>query len=159
MWIRILSIFGLAKVKRTIPVLGTNSKLIPDYATLDAIIRNRYNLAILYAMVLKRDCKLELSKIQANIKHKLSLNKIKKLLVKDEDMLTIEEKNLITLIKENSSVLQYAFNMRFELTHLWERSTLNKDELLQALQNWCKRAEESGINTLRAFSVSLKTAC
>jgi len=159
MWIRILSFLGLAKVKRTIPVLGKSSKLIPDYATLDAIVRNRYNLSILYAMVLKHDCKVELAKLHANIKSKLSLRKIKKLLAKDEDMLTVEEKGLIVQLKANSKVLKQAFNLRVELTRLWERSTLSKDELLQALQNWCKRAEESGIHRLQAFSLSLKTAC
>lgn len=159
MWIKILSVFGLAKVKRTIPVLGTTAKTNPDYATLDAIIRNRYNIAVLYAMVLKHECKLELSKIQANMKNKLSLRKIKKLLVKDEDMLTTEEKGLIVQLIANSQVLKHAFNLRFELTRLWERSTLSKEELLQTLQNWCKRAEESGINTLQTFSLRLKTAC
>jgi len=159
MWIRILSAFGLARVKRTIPILGKSNKLIPDYATLDAIVRNRYNLSILYAMVLKHDCKVELAKLQANIKNKLNMRKIKKLLVKDEDMLTLEEKGLIVQLKANSKVLKQVFNLRLELTNLWERSTLSKDELLHALQNWCKRAEESGIHRLHAFSMSLKTAC
>jgi stearoyl-CoA desaturase (delta-9 desaturase) len=159
MWIQILSAFGLAKVKRTIPVLGTASKAHPDYETLDAIIRNRYNISVLYALVLKHECKSELVKLQANIKNRLSLRKLKNLLAKDEDMLTLEEKGLIIQIKQHSNVLQHAFNLRFELARLWERSTLSRDELLQMLQNWCNRAEESGINALQNFSSSLKRAC
>lgn len=159
MWIKILSFMGQAKVKRTIPVLGTNSKLTPDYATLDAIITNRYNLALLYAIVLKHDCKLELAKLKTSISSSLSLRKIRNLLIKDENMLTTEEKGLVAQIIANSAILKQAFNLRFELSRLWERSTLTKDELLQTLQNWCKLAEESGINRLQTFSLSLKTAC
>lgn len=161
MWIKILSSFGLARVKKTIPVLGKSKsvKLIPDYATVEAIISNRYNLAMLYALVLKHDCKLELETLQANIKGKINWRKIKNLLAKDEDMMTVEEKGLIVQIKANSQLLQQAFNLRSELTRIWERSTLSKEELLQTLHNWCKRAENSGISRLSAFSLKLKAAC
>jgi stearoyl-CoA desaturase (delta-9 desaturase) len=48
--------------------------------------------------------------------------------------------------------------MRQELTRLWERSSLTRDELLKELQDWCNRAEASGIESLQRFAQSLRTA-
>ena len=46
--------------------------------------------------------------------------------------------------------------MRQELTRLWERSTLSREQLLKELQDWCNRAEASGIAALQRFSMSLR---
>jgi stearoyl-CoA desaturase (Delta-9 desaturase) len=35
---------------------------------------------------------------------------------------------------------------------VWERSTLSKEELVLRLDDWCKRAEASGILPLQQFS-------
>jgi stearoyl-CoA desaturase (delta-9 desaturase) len=48
--------------------------------------------------------------------------------------------------------------MRQELTRLWERSSRSRDELLHDLQDWCARAEASGIRALREFSLGLRAA-
>ncbi|MNW20138.1 hypothetical protein D3C71_2203930 [compost metagenome] len=48
--------------------------------------------------------------------------------------------------------------MRQELSRLWERSSLTRDELLKELQDWCARAEASGIESLQRFSLSLRRA-
>lgn len=39
---------------------------------------------------------------------------------------------------------------------IWQRSTASKDELVKQLEDWCKRAEESGIEVLRSFSQRLR---
>ena len=46
--------------------------------------------------------------------------------------------------------------MRQELNALWERSTDSSEQLLARLQDWCQRAEASGIAPLAQFSVQLK---
>jgi stearoyl-CoA desaturase (delta-9 desaturase) len=46
--------------------------------------------------------------------------------------------------------------MRRELVALWQRSTATHDELLKRLQDWCRRAEESGIRQLEEFSLRLR---
>lgn len=161
MWIKILSVFRLAKVKKKIPTLtiAKTPKLIPDNVTLEAIISNRYHLAMRYAKAMKQDCKLELAKLQGALRRKLSWGKMKVLLSKDEDMLTHEEKGLIVEIKASSPLLKNAFNLRSELAKLWMRSTLTREELLNFLQNWCSVAEASGIIRLENFSAKLRAAC
>ncbi len=46
--------------------------------------------------------------------------------------------------------------MRQELNALWERSTESSEQLLARLQDWCHRAENSGIAPLAQFSLQLK---
>ena len=40
--------------------------------------------------------------------------------------------------------------MNEELSRLWERSSLTRDELLKELQDWCARAEASAAATAAA---------
>jgi len=47
--------------------------------------------------------------------------------------------------------------MRQELTALWARSTASSEQLLKQLQDWCARAEASGIKQLQDFSMRLKS--
>ena len=51
----------------------------------------------------------------------------------------------------------FGFIMREELSKLWEKSSLNKNELLIKFQNWCERAESSGIKNLKNFSKLLRS--
>ena len=46
--------------------------------------------------------------------------------------------------------------MRDELAALWERSSASKEQLLRQLQDWCQRAEASGIAPLVDFSHRLR---
>jgi stearoyl-CoA desaturase (delta-9 desaturase) len=47
--------------------------------------------------------------------------------------------------------------MRDELAALWERSSASKHELLRQLQDWCRRAESSGVAALVEFSRRLRS--
>jgi stearoyl-CoA desaturase (delta-9 desaturase) len=46
--------------------------------------------------------------------------------------------------------------MRQELAALWNRSSATREQLVTQLQDWCHRAEESGIGPLRDFSMRLR---
>jgi stearoyl-CoA desaturase (delta-9 desaturase) len=47
--------------------------------------------------------------------------------------------------------------MRRELTALWARSGATGDQLVRRLQDWCERAEDSGIAPLADFSMRLRS--
>jgi stearoyl-CoA desaturase (delta-9 desaturase) len=57
---------------------------------------------------------------------------------------------------EKSRALSTIYAMRQELNVLWDRSTESREQLLARLQDWCRRAEASGIAPLAQFSVQLK---
>ena len=56
-----------------------------------------------------------------------------------------------------SSVLNTMYAMRRELAAVWGRSTATRDQLVNQLQEWCRRAEESGILPLMEFSQRLRS--
>jgi stearoyl-CoA desaturase (delta-9 desaturase) len=47
--------------------------------------------------------------------------------------------------------------MRRDLAALWGRSTASRDQLVKQLQDWCRRAEASGIGPLVEFSQRLRS--
>ncbi|MGA8055321.1 MAG: transposase, partial [Burkholderiales bacterium] len=49
------------------------------------------------------------------------------------------------------------YSMRQELEALWSRSSASREQLVKQLQDWCQRAEESGVAALRDFSVRLRS--
>jgi stearoyl-CoA desaturase (delta-9 desaturase) len=46
--------------------------------------------------------------------------------------------------------------MRVELRAVWERSSASREQLVRQLQDWCHRAEASGIRPLVEFSQRLR---
>jgi len=56
----------------------------------------------------------------------------------------------------DARVLQTMHSMGRELMALWERSLLSKEQLVSRLQDWCRRAEASGIRPLVEFSQRLR---
>ncbi len=52
---------------------------------------------------------------------------------------------------ESSKALHTIYAMRQELAALWERSNDSREQLLARLQDWCHRAEASGIAPLQQF--------
>lgn len=157
-WIKVLEFFKLAKVKKTIPEIHTSKapKLIPDLQTLEAIITNRYTIAVNFSRVLKEDCYRELQSLKTSFSAKLSWQKVKTLLIKDKELHTANEQSTVEQVCQQSSVLQKIFIMREELSKLWARSSMTKEELLKSLQEWCHKAETSGIDSLRSFALGLK---
>jgi stearoyl-CoA desaturase (delta-9 desaturase) len=53
-------------------------------------------------------------------------------------------------------VLQTVYTMRTELSALVARSNASREQLVLQLEDWCRRAEESGITALREFSQQLR---
>jgi stearoyl-CoA desaturase (delta-9 desaturase) len=157
MWLRILSAVKLAKIKKTIPVLRQSEQAKLDFQTLEALVSNRYRLAITYANSLKKDCVAELTKVKANLQNSVSWGKVKKLLAKDHELLTSAEQSTIMAMCQSSPRLHNIFTMRNELSKLWQRSSMSKEQLVNALQNWCLRAEQSDIMSLRLFARQLAT--
>jgi stearoyl-CoA desaturase (delta-9 desaturase) len=48
-------------------------------------------------------------------------------------------------------------SMRRDLVALWARSAASREQLVRQLQDWCRRAEASGIGPLAEFSRELRS--
>lgn len=53
--------------------------------------------------------------------------------------------------------LHTLMSMRAELAGLWERSSLSVEQLVQLLEDWCRRAEASGVAALRELSLRARS--
>ena len=159
MYIRILESMRLATVRKVAPrVRFDRAKAAPDLATLQAIITHRYAVATSYAKSLKVACATEIASLRERHTHVdlPSLRRIKRWLASDENVLPETERARLAQTLDRSTVLQQIYHMRQELASLWGRSTESSEQLLARLQDWCHRAEASGIPPLAQFSLQLK---
>lgn len=159
MYIRTLEIMGLAKVKKLAPKPKFDrEKMVADFETLQSVIANRYDVMAKYAKSLKRTWQDEVE----HLKEKAGLESgflksSKKLLKRDPSKLEAPQQQQLTELFTHSKALQTMHEMRVELGAIWERSHATRDQLLQQLQDWCTRAEASGITALRDFSLRLRS--
>lgn len=73
-----------------------------------------------------------------------------------QKMLPEPERMKLVEMLSKSRALQTVYFMRRELIALWERSTASREQLVRRLQDWCQRAEASGIRPLVEFSRRLR---
>jgi stearoyl-CoA desaturase (delta-9 desaturase) len=162
MYIRMMEIARLAHVRKVAPKLrlAAAAKPVPDLATLQAVIANRYTVASAYARTVKATCAAELARLRARRTQLADLpnvGRLKRWLAVDHaSALPESERATLARTIEDSKALQTIYSMRQELSALWDRSTESREQLLARLQDWCRRAETSGIPPLAQFSVQLK---
>ena len=164
MYIRILAFLGLAQVRKVAPKLKVAPRLKPiaDHVTLQAVITHRYAVASRYARSLKEACVLEIAELKARagraeLRNLPSVGRLKRWLCADHaSALAEDDRATFGALLERSNALKTIYAMRLELNTLWERSTESSEQLLARLQDWCLRAEASGIPPLARFSVELK---
>lgn len=159
MYIRIMSAFGLATVKKIAPTPRLAArKTVLDQETLQAVLSNRYEVMARYAKTLKRAYRQELAHLKelgAREKYQL-MRGARKWFHKDEAGLDEPQKRMLPEIFANSQKLHTFFQLRAELTAIWERSNASREQLLTQLQDWCHRAEQSGIKALQEFATRLR---
>jgi stearoyl-CoA desaturase (delta-9 desaturase) len=162
MYIQILAKLGLADVRKVAPKLKTApAKSAPDLATLQAVITHRYHVATAYARTLKTACATELAALRARARQDEaadvpSVGRVKRWLTTDPAGWSPVDREHMESTVAQSQTLAKIVAMRSELAALWERSTESSEQLLARLQDWCHRAESSGIPPLAKFSLQLR---
>ncbi len=156
MYIRMMEMVGLARVKKVAPkVMLAADKTQCDHDTLHAVIMSRYDVLTRYARSVKQTCADEIAQLKARAV-RIDRATVKRWLQSDEKKLTAQEFERMKEVLSNSKTLHTVYSMRQDLTTLWQRSTANKEELVRQLEDWCHRAEASGIIALRDFSLRLR---
>ncbi len=158
MYIRILEMMGLAKVKKIAPKLNLNeAKTTCDFDTLQAVIAHRYEVLAKYTQSLKAILKNEMEQLlQVAAHHGIDGLTLKRWVLADARTLQDEERNKLNLVLSKTKQLDKVYTMREELSAIWQRSSASKDELVKQLEDWCHRAEQSGIEALEQFSRRLR---
>lgn len=163
MYIRMLEMVGMAKVRKTPPKLALGSvKPEADGKTLEAVIANRYEVMAKYAAELKLAVSSELDRLKAqgaqNTARWKNMRLAKAWLHRDDDKIPSDVKPSLELALHESPKLAKLVAMREELRLLWTRTNVSAEQLLSDLQAWCRKAEDSGIAALQEFSLKLRAA-
>jgi stearoyl-CoA desaturase (delta-9 desaturase) len=152
-YIRMMSAVGLAKVKKTPPKPVLSDLRPADQNTLEAIIANRYEIMARYSKTLRSFFSNEVQHMQVLASH---LSDARTWLSKDESRLSKEEKAKLEELMASNAQLRKMIEMRRDLQAIWGRSSASREQLVSQLHSWCQRAEDSGLTSLREFSLRLR---
>ena len=158
-YIRCLEMLGLAKVKKLAPEPKfSHGKLEADFDTLQSVIANRYDVMAKYAKSIKLAWKEELEHLKDKAElEKRFLKSSRKLMQREPGKLADAHHEQLSELFQHSKSLETMHHMRVELGAIWERSHFTREQLLHKLQDWCVRAEASGIKSLQEFSLRLRS--
>lgn len=153
LYIKTMSLLGLAKVKRLPP----KEKLIPgklkiDIDTLTAVINGRFQLMSQYTKkVLMPIFKQEQASVHG------AAGGIKNSLIRDDSLVDATQREHLEQFLDQTQQLKVAYQFRKKLQDIWAKTTATQKELLDALQDWCKQAEATGIKCLQDFVAYLQS--
>lgn len=165
LYINVLQFFGLATVKKVAPRPRFDmNKVVCDGETLQAVIAHRYEIVTNYAKTLRSTCQEEIAKMReagssplATMREGKAVRNFRHWLRSDEALLSAENRASLLETLKHSDKLETIYTLRQDLAKLWERSTLSKEELVSRLEEWCKRAEATGIAQLQLFTRQLRS--
>jgi stearoyl-CoA desaturase (Delta-9 desaturase) len=159
LYIKLMSYAGLATIRKVAPTvkLAQTAKLKADGDTLAAIVANRYDVMRNYAHALRRAYMAEKDQLHAARGGRCeNVTSAKQWLSVEDGKLPQDAKARLADVLIHSDKLKKLYEMRAELAQLWARSSLSTEQLVKQLQDWCARAEASGVQALADFSLRLR---
>ncbi len=160
MYIRVLETLHLATIKKIAPRPAFKpEKQSCDLETVKAVVANRFQIMAGFARdVMKRVYREELKKTSpADQEDWMLLKRTKRLMLREATLLDDASRKWLAEALEANKSLQTVYAMKQKLQSIWQRSAATHELLLQALDDWCRQAEATGIQALRDFSRKLRT--
>jgi stearoyl-CoA desaturase (delta-9 desaturase) len=160
MYIRMMEMVGLARVKKIPPELTCDTaKSHIDLDTVRAVIHARFLVMAQFARdVMKKVHREELKKLDRSDRERWTLVKrAKRLMVREAALLDEGSHARLQQALAQSQALQTVYAMKQKLQDIWQRSATTQEHLIQALQEWCREAEATRIQALRAFAERIRT--
>jgi stearoyl-CoA desaturase (delta-9 desaturase) len=166
-YILLLTWCGLAKARKLPPQskMGALRSHV-DLALVQTVITNRYDLMARYAREIKRAMHVELLRAQAGIRSSqgagssgqwAALRAARKLITRERETLDAKALAVVDAAAQNSPVIGKLLHMREDLKAVWEQSSASAEQVRLHLQDWCQRAEQSGIAALQNMSLRLRS--
>ena len=158
LYIKCLSFLGLAKVKKLPPKLARQEgKLSVDLDTVKAVIGNRFQVMSYYYKRVVRPILRDVKQSDVTTKSdKKLVQRAGILLRRETELLSPRSHTRLQALLNRYEKLREVYHYRQSLQNIWLKTAASQKELIEALQQWCKQAEESGLDVLRQFSEHLK---
>ena len=155
LYIRLLSMLKLAKVRRVAPKI----RVIPDKVTIDvetvtAVLGNRIQVFSNFArQVVRPVAKAELCNSSESCRKKYRM--ARRLLANSQRLDASAREKLQRLLQE-SQTLETVYQYQERLAQMWERTAASQEARIAALQEWIRQAEETGVDALARFAHQLR---
>ena len=158
MYIRIMSALGLATVRRVAPTpTFSSAKPMADFDTLQAVIAHRYDVMATFAVSVRRLCAQEARRLRVVSRPQgAALAAARTWLAADAARWSEQHRAKLAEVFAASDSVRTLVEMRTELSAVWERSNLSREQLLHLLQQWCARAEASGVRALQDIALRMR---
>ena len=159
LYIKTLSFFGLATVRKVAQLPKFTKETAPvDIQTLQSVITYRYDVMATYAASLKAACKEEIARLSAAAQQQegAMIESARRWMTLDTAKWSEQHHAKLEEIYATSAKLKTMLEMRLELSKVWERSNLTKEQLVQHLQLWCTKAEASGMAALQDLALRMR---
>lgn len=156
LYINIFKMLGLAKVKKTPPkVYIAPNKATIDMDTVKAVLTNRFQVMARYSREVVLPVLHDEKKKACDASRRL-LGMAKAPLIREESLVSEQEKQQLKQVLAERENLKLVYQFRLKLQDIWNSTTATQKELLEALQEWCRQAENSSLDVLRRFALQLK---
>ena len=156
LYVRMFSALRLLKIRRKIPVLTYHAdKNRCDRDTVRAFVTNRVQVFSNYANDVVRHVYREEIRSTSGETKKM-IKKAKHLLATERAKLSSNNQVRLQKFLESNQRLEQVYLMKESLHKIAARSSSSYEQLRSALDEWCRNAEESGIEALMNFSIKLK---
>ena len=156
LYIQILSLVGLAKVRRRAPQptrLLNKDKV--DLETAKAMISSKLHIMADYAhKVTLPTFNAELPSFEG--RYQKLVNQMRTALVREDSRMKPLQREHLQELLQNSEALHTVYEMRRKLQDLWNETYASHERMIQAIIEWCKEAEATGIKVLEDFAQSLR---
>ena len=154
-YLRVFSFLKLAKIRRVAPRPRFDAgKTVMDIDTVKAIIGSRLHVMESYARkVVKPVHAIEL---KASTEHRSTLRSASRDLIKVDHLLDEAARMRVAAALASSEALKTVYELQAQLQAIWHKAGASQEALLQALQEWCNRAEATGIECLEEFAARLR---
>ena len=157
-YIRCLSLLGLAKVKKLPPKLAIDAgKLSVDLDTVKAVISNRLQvMSFYYKRVVRPILKIEKQVCAHDKSEKKLFHQAGRLMRLQDSLLSPSARSRLHALLARREQLRLVYAYRQSLQNVWLKTAASQKDLVEALQNWCKQAENSGLEVLQQFAQQIK---
>lgn len=157
LYIKVLSYLGLAKIKRTFPVLSQErNKSHVDFDLVKVILHNKLQIMADYSRCVvipsfEKECRDSVT-IRCYVSGKA--RKYRKILTCSDYFLDKQNQDDLKKIMDGSAILKQVYHLKTALQQIWE-SRLSSEELVNAIKKWIEEAKQSGNACLAQFAESI----
>jgi stearoyl-CoA desaturase (delta-9 desaturase) len=156
LYIRLLSLLGLARVKRLAPAPRfVEGKQTVDLDTVRALLVGRMHVIRRFSLDVLKPVTRDVLCADGR-RCRTSARRASRMLARTWSQLDESGRRNLEQLLSQSRELRVVYQFREQLRQIWERNAPSQEALLQQLQDWCHQAEATGIQALERFSRQLR---